>query len=222
MTGNPRGSSFGAVLSLGLAMIAVAMFAGAIYRNPPATPPAAINSAANQTAAAVAAAKTYDAYAASVGAPARAALITPIPAVVDGAGAQILRSGPRLQCAIFARQRTNVALSGAAITWWAQAEGKYARSSVPEVGSILVVGGTLSGHVAVVSAVVSPREVRLDHANWMGEGETILNAPAVDVSTAGDWSQVRVWHPPTNTLGVRTYPGLGFIHPDRPVQVAAR
>lgn len=213
--------SMGSMVSLGLAVIAAGMFAAATYLKPGAlAPPTAV--AAVEVPSTASAVQTYDAYAASVGAPPRPAAITPIPASADGAGVQVLTSGPRLQCAIYARQRTNVALSGAAITWWAQAEGKYGRSSVPEVGSILVTGGTASGHVAVVSAVISPREIRLDHANWMGGGETILNAPAVDVSPAGDWSQVRFWHPPTNALGIRPYPGLGFIHPNKPLQVAAR
>ncbi len=215
-----RNFSVGSLISLGFAVVAVAMFGAAVYLSPQA--PATGVVAASQDTPAVVAARTYDAYAASVGAPPRPASITPIPASADGAGVQLLRNGPPLQCAIYARQRTNVALSGAAITWWAQAAGKYVRSSAPEVGSILVVGGTASGHVAVVSAVISPREVRLDHANWMGQGEVLLNAPAVDVSPAGDWSQVRFWHPPTNALGLKPYPGLGFIHPNKPLQVAAR
>ncbi len=214
--------SMGSMISLGLAVFGAGLFAPATFLTPGAlTAPPAVAST-DAALPEVSAARTYDAYAASVGAPPRAAAMTPIPASASGAGVQVLRNGPRLQCAIYARQRTNVALSGAAITWWAQAEGKYDRSSVPAVGSLLVTGGTSAGHVAVVSAVISPREIRLDHANWMGEGETILNAPAVDVSPAGDWSQVRIWHPPAIALGLRPYPGLGFIHPDKPLQVAAR
>lgn len=126
---------------------------------------------------------------------------------------QILRDGPPLQCAIYARQRTGVALSGAARTWWAQAEGRYRRSHTPEVGAVMAMLGTSSGHVAVVARVISPREILIDHANWLGGGEIIIGAQAVDVSEANDWSSVRVWHPPTNSLGLRPYPVQGFIHP---------
>jgi hypothetical protein len=36
---------------------------------------------------------------------------------------------------------------------------------------------------------------------------------AIDVSDAGDWSQVRVWHSPTGQMGARTNPTFGFIYP---------
>jgi hypothetical protein len=38
----------------------------------------------------------------------------------------------------------------------------------------------------------------------------------VDVSERNDWSEVRVWYPPTATLGIHTYPAYGFILPPRP------
>jgi len=127
--------------------------------------------------------------------------------------ARVVRDGAPLQCAIYARQRTNVALSGAARTWWAQAEGRYRRSHTPEVGAVMAMLGTSAGHVAVVSRVINSREILVDHANWLGGGEIILGAQVVDVSAANDWSSVRVWHPPTNSLGIRPYPVQGFIHP---------
>ncbi|MGE0827756.1 MAG: CHAP domain-containing protein [Hyphomonadaceae bacterium] len=125
----------------------------------------------------------------------------------------ISRSGPPLQCAIYARQRTGVSLAGAARLWWSQAEGRYRRSHTPEVGAVMAMGGTPSGHVAVVSRVINPREILIDHANWLGGGEIITGALAMDVSPNNDWTQVRVWHPPTNSLGLRPYPVSGFIHP---------
>jgi hypothetical protein len=128
-------------------------------------------------------------------------------------GMRVVRDGPPLQCAIYARQRTGVDLSGAARVWWAQAEGKYQRTHQPQAGAIMAMLGTSAGHVAVVSRVISSREILIDHANWMNTGEIILGAPAVDVSPNNDWSQVRVWHPPTNTLGLRPYPVQGFIIP---------
>jgi hypothetical protein len=36
---------------------------------------------------------------------------------------------------------------------------------------------------------------------------------AVDVSEAGDWSQVRVWYAQTGSLGLRPSPAFGFIYP---------
>lgn len=131
----------------------------------------------------------------------------PGPTIVD-------RAGPKLQCAIYARQRTGFALTGVAADWWRQAEGRYARAQVPAEGAALLMAGTARGHIAVVTRVLGPREILIDHANWLGGGEITLGARVVDVSEAGDWSKVRVWHPPTDTLGVRVYPVLGFILAD--------
>ena len=36
---------------------------------------------------------------------------------------------------------------------------------------------------------------------------------AVDVSAAGDWSEVRVWYAPTGSLGLRPSVAKGFIYP---------
>ena len=75
-------------------------------------------------------------------------------------------------------------------------------------------GGTSAGHVAVVAQVLNAREALVDHANWMNTGEIVRGALVRDVSAANDWSAVRVWHPPTNSLGLRVYPAFGFVHPD--------
>jgi hypothetical protein len=123
------------------------------------------------------------------------------------------RSGAPVQCAIYARQRTGLALSGRAENWWAQAEGRYRRSHEPEAGAVFIMGGTARGHIAVVAEVLNRREILIDHANWLGAGEVVRGALVRDVSEANDWSAVRVWHPPTNALGLRTYSGIGFIHP---------
>ncbi|MBL8548571.1 MAG: CHAP domain-containing protein [Hyphomonadaceae bacterium] len=129
-------------------------------------------------------------------------------------GMRIDRSGTPLQCAIYARDRTGVSLAGEARTWWPQAEGRYQRTHFPQVGAVMAMLGTSAGHVAVVARVISRREILIDHANWMSTGEIITGAPAVDVSPNNDWSQVRVWHPPTNSLGLRPYPVQGFIIPN--------
>src|SRR5690349_4453022 len=62
-----------------------------------------------------------------------------------------------VECAPFARALSGVRLSGAAADWWWQAEGRYARSNTPSIGSVLVLrrsGRLPSGHVAVVSQVL--------------------------------------------------------------------
>lgn len=123
-----------------------------------------------------------------------------------------------VECAPFARALTGVALSGAAADWWRQADGRYVRSHRPEVGSVLVLGRTgrlPSGHVAVVSEVVSRREIRVTQANWVHHRVT-EDQPVIDVSPDGDWSAVRVWWPPSGQMGVTEYPAFGFIRPDHP------
>src|SRR3954447_16893646 len=72
-------------------------------------------------------------------------------------------------CELYVRAETGVALYGAAGGWWSQAEGRYARGHLPAGGAILVfkrTGHMPSGHVALVTEVVSAREILVDHANW--------------------------------------------------------
>jgi surface antigen len=71
------------------------------------------------------------------------------------------------------------------------------------------------GHVAMVSEVISDREVLLTHANWSRRGGIEHNVRAVDVSEAGDWSLVKVWYGPQGDLGTTAYPTKGFIYSDR-------
>jgi len=83
---------------------------------------------------------------------------------------------------------------------------------------VIVLGGYAGpgrGHVGVVSALLSTREIRLDHANWLGDGAIYIDDPVVDVSPENDWSEVRVWNPRNNAWGVKTYLVEGFIGPDR-------
>src|ERR1700761_4632804 len=73
----------------------------------------------------------------------------------------ILSRPAAIECAPFARALTGVALAGDAADWWYEAQGRYARSDSPAVGSILVLrrsGRLPYGHVAVVSRVLSRRE----------------------------------------------------------------
>lgn len=122
-----------------------------------------------------------------------------------------------LQCVPFARAASGIEIHGNAWTWWSQAAGRYERGSEPQVGSVMSFRRTRSmplGHVAMVSAVVSDREVLLTHANWSRRGGIERNVRAVDVSDAGDWSEVRVWFAPVGGLGSSVYPINGFIYPD--------
>ncbi|HEY0181844.1 MAG TPA: CHAP domain-containing protein [Rhodopila sp.] len=123
-----------------------------------------------------------------------------------------------VECAPFARALTGISLSGAAADWWRQADGRYGRSSQPEVGSLLVFRRSRrlpDGHVAVVSQVLSPRRIMVTQANWVHHRVT-QDQPVIDASDGGDWSTVRVWWPPAGQMGVADYPTFGFIRPDRP------
>ena len=127
-----------------------------------------------------------------------------------------------LECVPYARVRSGIAIYGDAWTWWDQAAGHYPRTHAPAVGAVLVFsrdGGPPGGHVAVVRAVTTEREIRVDHANWLGRDRVFLNDPVRDVSAANDWSRVRVWNPDTKGWGIHDYPITGFILPG-PARVA--
>lgn len=122
----------------------------------------------------------------------------------------------RIQCVAFARAHSLVQLAGNARDWWGKALGLYQRGQAPQPGSVLAfrATGTMPmGHVAVVSKVLDARRVLLDHANWSRPGQVERGVLAVDVSAAGDWSAVRVWHSPSSRLGLRVSPAFGFIYP---------
>ncbi|MFM6854589.1 MAG: CHAP domain-containing protein [Sphingopyxis sp.] len=129
-------------------------------------------------------------------------------------------SSSYLQCVPFARMESGIQLMGNARDWWAQANGRYDRGQTPRAGAVMAFAPTRAmpiGHVAVVSRIISDREVLLTHANWSPingrRGQIERNVRAVDVSAAGDWSQVRVWYAPIRDLGLRVNPIRGFIYP---------
>lgn len=134
-------------------------------------------------------------------------------------GGDYVGGSAAIECAPFARALTGVSLSGAAADWWKQAAGRYPRSGQPETGSVLVFrrsGRLPSGHVSVVSRVLSRRQILVTSANWVHHRIT-EDQPVLDVSANGDWSAVRVWWPPSGQMGVTDYPVFGFIRPDHPV-----
>ncbi len=119
------------------------------------------------------------------------------------------------QCAPYAREVSGIQIRGNANTWWDQAAGKYERGHEPKIGSVLALksyGKMRVGHVAMVSKIISDREVRLTHANWSRGGAIERDVRAIDVSEAGDWSKVKVWYAPMGDLGLTAYPAYGFIY----------
>lgn len=137
-------------------------------------------------------------------------------------------SAGTLQCAPFARQVSGIDLYGNASSWWGQAEGRYERGHQPREGAVLAFAASRSmpvGHVAMVSKVVSDREVLLTHANWSYRGGVERNVRAIDVSPNNDWTDVRVWYGPIGGLGLRSNAAKGFIYAHQsgdaaPVQIA--
>ena len=132
------------------------------------------------------------------------ALMTAVPA-----------SARYLQCVPFARDVSGIEIHGNAHTWWGQAAGRYQRGQLPQVGAVMNFKAVRSmpvGHVAMVSRIVSDREVLLTHANWSRRGGIERDVRAVDVSEAGDWSVVRVWFAGVGGLGTTRYPLAGFIY----------
>lgn len=134
--------------------------------------------------------------------------------------ARIIAPPVPLECVPYAREVSKVAIKGDAWVWWRAAKGRYRRDRTPGVGSVLVLKRSARlrrGHIAVVSRVLNRREILVDHANWLNRGQIHKNARVRDVSAGNDWSTVRIWYTPGNTLGKRTYPAHGFIHPERQV-----
>ena len=117
-------------------------------------------------------------------------------------------------------------IKGNAKTWWDQAKGRYQRSREPRVGAVMAFaasGAMPKGHVAVVSRVVSAREIRVDHANWASgsaRGRVAQDQPVIDVSPNNDWTQIRVWYPNINDYGNTVFAAHGFILPR--MQMAGR
>jgi surface antigen len=122
-------------------------------------------------------------------------------------------AGRRVWCVPFARNLSGIDIKGNAKDWWRNAAASYRRGHQPSVGAVMAFSATRGmplGHVAVVSKVVSPRQVLVNHANWE-RNRISLGMTVVDVSQKNDWSAVRVESRP-GTFG-RIYPVQGFILP---------
>lgn len=130
---------------------------------------------------------------------------------------------PYLQCVPYARQVSGIQIYGDAWTWWGQAEGRYKRGSKPEIGAVMAFephGNMKLGHVAAISKIVDSRTVLLRHSNWSPingrRGQIEDDVRAIDVSDNNDWSEVRVWYDPIQSLGGTAWPVHGFIYNEKP------
>jgi surface antigen len=148
------------------------------------------------------------------------------PAATDFSGGASLPG--YLQCVPYARKVSGIGIYGDAHTWWAQAEGRFARGKVPQIGAVMAFpahGNMRLGHVAAVSQIIDSRTVLLRHANWSPiegrRGQIEDNVRAIDVSLANDWSEVRVWYAPIGDLGTTRWPVQGFIYKQKPTDGSA-
>ncbi|HXL98642.1 MAG TPA: CHAP domain-containing protein [Rhizomicrobium sp.] len=126
----------------------------------------------------------------------------------------------RLYCVEYARMRSGLEIFGDAKLWWARARDIYQEFTAPAADAVMVFAGSkriARGHVAVVTALVSPREIRVDQANWQNHGEIDRNTPVLDVSAGNDWSKVRVWDVRSGQFGGHVYAIKGFIARNAPV-----
>jgi hypothetical protein len=129
----------------------------------------------------------------------------------------------KIMCVEYARARSGMAVFGDAKFWWSRAKNLYARMRAPVENSVMVFTATKKlrlGHVAVVTSVISDREIRVDQANWQNHGEIDHSTPIRDVSTKNDWSKVRVWDMKSGQFGA-IYPVSGFIAKDLVRQASA-
>jgi len=156
-------------------------------------------------------------------APRLAAVDVRLPQVAAALPAPRAEKGSKFfYCVEYARMLSGLNIFGDARHWWARAKGLYERARQPAKDAVMVFTGTSKlrrGHVAVVSHIVSSREIRVEQANWLNRGEINHSTPVIDVSEKNDWSKVRVWHTPTGTFG-SVYAVSGFIL--QPVQRLAR
>lgn len=129
--------------------------------------------------------------------------------------AELRANGQRVWCVPFARNVSGINIRGNAHTWWNKAAGTFDQSGKPEIGAVMSFRSTPSmplGHIAVVSEIVAPDKILIDHANWHRD-QISQGMAVIDVSDAGDWSAVRLESNP-NSFG-SVYPVNGFILPPK-------
>ena len=119
-------------------------------------------------------------------------------------------------CVRTVRSISDFDIRGDAWTWWNTAASQYERDQRPALGSVLVFKRSPRlgrGHVSLVSQIVDRRTIEVDHS-WLDGRGLRRNMRVVDVSPRNDWSAVRVWHEPSDQLGMRVYTTYGFILPE--------
>ncbi|CAO3373540.1 CHAP domain-containing protein [Azospirillum argentinense] len=119
-------------------------------------------------------------------------------------------------CVRTLRSISDFEIRGDAWTWWNTAAEQYERDKRPALGSVLVFKRSQRlgrGHVSLVSHIVDRRTIEVDHS-WLDGRGLRRNMRVVDVSPRNDWTAVRVWHEPSDQLGLRVYTTYGFILPD--------
>lgn len=124
-----------------------------------------------------------------------------------------------LQCVPYAREKSGIQIRGDAHHWWDNAAPRYQRGQTPRPGAVLVLSSTAkmtSGHVAVVTEVLTPRQINVTHSNWGNDRysrRVVYDSMRVeDVSARNDWTSVRFWNPDKNVFGF-PYAARGFIYP---------
>lgn len=130
------------------------------------------------------------------------------------AGNAPIRRIAAISCVPFVRQDTGMTVTGNAWEWWENAAGLYARGSVPQAGAVLAFETNRHmrlGHVAVVSRVLSRREITIEQSNWPNGRGITRGVPVVDVSERNDWTAVRVGLGKSGKYG-SIYPTYGFIY----------
>ena len=106
------------------------------------------------------------------------------------------KAGQRVWCVPFARNASGIQIRGDAWTWWhaATETPEVMRTQTPVDGAVMVFSKSSRlnrGHVAVVSGVDGPREIRIHHANWK-KNHVSLDMRVIDISDNNDWTRVRV------------------------------
>ena len=120
----------------------------------------------------------------------------------------------RFYCAEYVRIQKGLPVFGDAKYWWEKANSFMTGWPSLWRNSVMVFATSMRlkrGHVAVVTDIVSPREIRVDQANWQNHGEIDHSTPVLDVSPANDWTRVRVWDTRSRQFGAHVYPISGFI-----------
>jgi hypothetical protein len=124
----------------------------------------------------------------------------------------------RIDDVAYVKSVTGIAIPGEAWSWWDGSNGRYARGHRPLPSAVLVFRQQQklpAGHLAIVTRLLSPRELRISHADWAStwatRGRITGNVPVLDVSRANDWTRVRLWYASSGTVD-SVYDTYGFVY----------